>query len=233
GRAARRAAGRSTAARRRCAAALADRGDGLSLGRLRARSPTSACSDRTSGRVRPRHDDRVRPRAVRRGLRPTITDRRPLPTWQSNFADAAGHRFLSLAVERPTTIMYDTILVPTDGSTGAHAAAQHALALADAFDSRLQFLSVVNAANEDGLVGLDSIAERRTVLDEEAADALESLEALAAETDVAYETAIEHGTVHETILDIADRDADLVAMGTHGRTGLQRVLIGSVTERVG
>jgi nucleotide-binding universal stress UspA family protein len=129
--------------------------------------------------------------------------------------------------------MYDSILVPTDGSTGARAAAQHALALADAFDSRLQFLSVVNAANEDGLVGLDSISERRTVLDEEAADALETLEALATETDVSYETAIEHGTVHETILDIADRDADLVAMGTHGRTGLRRVLIGSVTERVG
>ena len=130
--------------------------------------------------------------------------------------------------------MYDTILVPTDGSTGATAAARHALALADAFDSRLHFLSVVNAENGGGLVGLDSLAERRTVLDEEATDALEALGELADEAGIPHETAIEEGTIHETILDYADaHGVDLVVMGTHGRTGLQRVLIGSVTERVG
>ncbi len=130
--------------------------------------------------------------------------------------------------------MYETILVPTDGSAGARGAARHGLALADAFGGRVRFLSVVDEANSSGLVDLDSLTDRKTVLDEEATDALDTLEALAAETDVPYETAVEHGTVHETILDdAAAHDVDLIAMGTHGRTGLQRVLIGSVTERVG
>jgi nucleotide-binding universal stress UspA family protein len=129
--------------------------------------------------------------------------------------------------------MYETILVPTDGSTGAKAAARHGLALADAFDGRVRFLSVVDESSS-GLVSLDSLADRTTVLDEEATDALDRLEALAAETAVPFETAVEHGTVHDTILDdAAEHGVDLIAMGTHGRTGLQRVLIGSVTERVG
>jgi nucleotide-binding universal stress UspA family protein len=129
--------------------------------------------------------------------------------------------------------MYGTILVPTDGSTGATAAARHGLALAAAFDSDVHFLSVVDESSS-GLISFDSLTDRTTVLDEEATDALDTLEALAAETAIPFETAVEYGRVHDTILEYATaHGVDLIAMGTHGRTGLQRVLIGSVTERVG
>ncbi|GAA0449622.1 universal stress protein [Halococcus dombrowskii] len=131
--------------------------------------------------------------------------------------------------------MYDTILVPTDGSEGAEAAARHALALANAFDSDLRFLSVVDdRSSSSGFTGLDSLAdEQRDVLDEGAAENLRSLEALATDAAIPFESTVEHGIPHRTILDHADEhDADLVAMGTHGRTGLQRVFVGSVTERV-
>ena len=46
-------------------------------------------------------------------------------------------------------------------------------------------------------------------------------------------TAVLGGTPHEVILDYADdHDVDLVVMGTHGRTGIDRYLLGSVTEKV-
>ena len=129
--------------------------------------------------------------------------------------------------------MYDTVLVPTDGSSGATAAARHGLALADAFGGRVRFLSVVDESSS-GIVDLGTLTNRKQVLDEEATEALDALEALAAETDVPFETAIERGTVHDTILEhAAAHGVDLIAMGTHGRTGLQRMFIGSVTERVG
>ena len=131
--------------------------------------------------------------------------------------------------------MYDTILVPTDGSAGAEAAARHALNLASLFDSEVRFLSVVDKRSYSGdLAGVDSlVADQREALVEGATNNLRPLEDLATETAVPFESSIEHGVPHESILEYADEhDVDMVAMGTHGRTGLQRVLIGSVTERV-
>jgi nucleotide-binding universal stress UspA family protein len=51
--------------------------------------------------------------------------------------------------------------------------------------------------------------------------------------DVQTRTEVRSGNPHETILDYTDEhDIDLVVMGTHGRTGLDRYLLGSVTEKV-
>lgn len=131
--------------------------------------------------------------------------------------------------------MYDTILVPTDGSSGAKAAARHALTFANAFDSQVRLLIVIDERSySSGLIDLDSTAsDQRDALEERAASNLRLLEELAAEASVPFEMALEHGIPYETILEYAtEHDVDLVSMGTHGRTGLQRVLIGSVTERV-
>ncbi|WP_049996154.1 universal stress protein [Halococcus sediminicola] len=131
--------------------------------------------------------------------------------------------------------MYDTILVPTDGSGGAEAAARHGLRLASAFDSEVRFLSVVDRRSYSGdLAGVDSLVDdQRDALVEGATNNLRPLEDLATETAVPFESSIEHGIPHKAIFEYADEhDIDMVVMGTHGRTGLQRVLIGSVTERV-
>ena len=55
----------------------------------------------------------------------------------------------------------------------------------------------------------------------------------AAERGVPAETAVERGVPHEAILEYAaENDADAIVMATHGRTGVERFLLGSVTERV-
>ncbi|WP_336037997.1 universal stress protein [Halobacterium yunchengense] len=114
--------------------------------------------------------------------------------------------------------MYDVILVPTDGSEHAARAAEHAALLADAFDAAVHVVSVVDDGSE----------ERRDAA-REAVDAVESLVADGARV----ETAILDGVPEDAILAYADdHGADLVAMGTHGRTGVDRYVAGSVTEAV-
>jgi nucleotide-binding universal stress UspA family protein len=131
--------------------------------------------------------------------------------------------------------MYDTILVPTDGSAGAEAAARHGVNLATAFESQVHFLSVVDERSYSGtIVDLDpEVQEQRDTYEQQATEAVQALEEIADELSVTHHTAVEHGIPYETILSYADEhDVDLISMGTHGRTGLDRLLLGSVTERV-
>jgi nucleotide-binding universal stress UspA family protein len=131
--------------------------------------------------------------------------------------------------------VYDRILVPTDGSEGAAAAARHAARLGRAFDGEVVVLSVVDErAFSADLADLDpAVGERRESGRRQAREAIDAIETLLAETSVSCRTAIEEGVPHEVIVEYAtDHDVDLISMGTHGRTGLDRVLIGSVAERV-
>jgi nucleotide-binding universal stress UspA family protein len=126
--------------------------------------------------------------------------------------------------------MYDAILVPTDGSEGATVAAEHASALASTFDAEVHVLSVVDErAYDPEIEGLG--ADLWEVFEERSRESVEAIEqATDAENCV---TAVEPGVPHRAILDYVDTEGiDLVSMGTHGRTGLDRLLMGSVTERV-
>jgi nucleotide-binding universal stress UspA family protein len=132
--------------------------------------------------------------------------------------------------------MYDRILVPTDGSQNAEAAARHARRLADELGSTAHILSVVDTgAYSDQLADFDDIVlERRTALEERAKDAVTAVEEIISGTsEIPYESVIEHGTPYETILNyVSENDIELTVMGSHGRGGLDRLLLGSVTERV-
>jgi len=126
--------------------------------------------------------------------------------------------------------MYDRILFPTDGSDGAAAALDHALELADTYDATINVLYVVNTTYLGG-----GAAEGTTV-----ESLRESGERVVAETverigdrGVDAESEVRTGDPYRGIVDYADEiGADLLVMGTHGRTGLDRYLLGSVTEKV-
>ncbi|ARS91125.1 universal stress protein [Natrarchaeobaculum aegyptiacum] len=120
--------------------------------------------------------------------------------------------------------MYQDVLVPTDGSDGTREPLSHGLAVADRFDATVHALSVV----PDGPFGADGEAAIET-----ANRAVERVDTEAQQAGLETVTAVERGVPHEEILAyVADNDVDMIVMGTQGRTGLDRVLLGSVAERV-
>ncbi|WP_129115881.1 universal stress protein [Halegenticoccus tardaugens] len=127
--------------------------------------------------------------------------------------------------------MYTEILLPTDGSPPADAALEHAFDLAKRYDARLHALFVVqNDVYTRFTADAGVIAN---ALDEEARATLDGIEATASENGIDVVTTVAEGRPYEEILAYADEAGiDLVVMGTHGRSGLDRYLIGSVTERV-
>jgi nucleotide-binding universal stress UspA family protein len=130
--------------------------------------------------------------------------------------------------------MFDRILLPTDGSEGAERAAGHARTYARTFGATVHVVSVVDVRQYSSTSDeLDDVGRKqRDRLREEAEDAVATAEDALGD-EVAVVTDILQGIPHESILDYAaDSDADLLVMGTHGRTGLQRLLVGSTTERV-
>lgn len=125
--------------------------------------------------------------------------------------------------------MYDTILIPTDGSPGSERAVEHAVELAETYGATLHALYVV----DDSQV---PVAAAEALDDELAARGKEAIDVIrtsTADSDVAFVSALRRGDPTEEILRYRDEiGADLVVMGTHGRTGIERHLLGSVTERV-
>jgi nucleotide-binding universal stress UspA family protein len=129
--------------------------------------------------------------------------------------------------------MYDDILVPTDGSDPAAASFEHALEIADRFDATVHALYVVEAeaiAHEAPELPLGRLRE---TLRDEGETALDGLASLASDRGVEVSRALVEGVAADAILDYAaETGVDLIVMGTHGRRGLDRFLVGSVTERV-
>ncbi|SDQ53113.1 universal stress protein [Natronobacterium texcoconense] len=121
--------------------------------------------------------------------------------------------------------MYDDVLIPTDGSDDTRRSIEHGLALAAQFDATVHALSVVP---EGPLGTLEN--ETATPAAQRAADHV-AFEARQRGVDVV--TAVEQGVPHEVILEYTDEHGiDAIVMGTQGRTGIDRVLVGSVTERI-
>lgn len=125
--------------------------------------------------------------------------------------------------------MYETIVVPTDGSSQSDAAVDHAVELARHHGSEIHVLYVADS-NRDSLTTQGG--EVVDALEQEGDQIVsEAVERADAGTDIAGDVLT--GDPVETILDYADSvDADLVVMGTAGRRGLDRYLLGSTTERV-
>jgi nucleotide-binding universal stress UspA family protein len=127
--------------------------------------------------------------------------------------------------------MYDDILVPTDGSAGMQSVVDHAVTLAEKHGATVHGLYVVDTASLTDVpmeASMDGVSQ---ALREEGNMALEQLERSAG--DVPVVTAVVEGSPSRDITEYAaENPCDLVVMGTHGRSGVDRLLLGSVAERV-
>lgn len=127
--------------------------------------------------------------------------------------------------------MIERILLPTDGSEAAENAVDKAYELAEKFDADLHALYVIETEALPAFTNLDT-EPMREAHKRRGEDLLAEIEANAPD-GVIVTKAIEEGHAESTIVEYAkDHDVDVITMGTHGRGGLGRVLIGSVTERV-
>ena len=126
--------------------------------------------------------------------------------------------------------MYDQILIPTDGSEGTRGAVEHVIDLATTYEAALHTIYVI-----DTNVGVDSsVPGTLDALEEVGENAIDEVIRQAEAAGVnTIERVVAQGPPHQAILDyVEEHDIDLVVMGTHGRTGLDRYLLGSVTEKV-
>ena len=129
--------------------------------------------------------------------------------------------------------MYDTVLFPTDGSETATEAAAHAIDLADRHDATLHVLYVVDHERVSRMapkLGTDHIKE---TLQQEGERTTSEIADQAAAAGLETTTSLREGAPADVITTYADSvEADAVVMGTNGRTGMDRLLLGRVAERV-
>lgn len=124
------------------------------------------------------------------------------------------------------------ILVATDFSECAEQALDYAVALAGKLDAKIHLLHVIvipaMAIPEVGIAVSSTLIESTARTQQTELDKRASRYAAAS-----LETVLRTGDARDVIIDVArEIDADLIVMGTHGRRGVRRALIGSIAESV-
>ncbi|WIV67824.1 universal stress protein [Natrialbaceae archaeon AArc-T1-2] len=123
--------------------------------------------------------------------------------------------------------MYRDVLVPTDGSDAAYQAVEHGIAIADGLDANVHALSVIPGS------GTSKRDQLRANPEKDAETAVKEVLEVADQEGVDATGTVRSGVAQEEILAYArEHDVDMIVMGTHGRTGLDHVLMGSVAEEV-
>jgi len=135
----------------------------------------------------------------------------------------------------PETITFDRLLLPTDGSEHSLAAAGPAAELASALGAAVHVVTAVAVDGPSDL--LDDEAARASLvadLEERAHSATaEAAERVAPDGSLPIATAVVRGHPHQALSTyVADEGIDLVVMGSRGRSGVSRRVLGSVTDRV-
>jgi nucleotide-binding universal stress UspA family protein len=132
--------------------------------------------------------------------------------------------------------MFKHILVPVDGSGTSLAAIDKAVGLAKSYGSTVTAIYVIDPYPFTG-VGADFAYGQDQYLSAARSEASTAIDAVAArltQAGIAVDTrVVEAHTVWRGILEAAEAvGADLLVMGSHGRRGLEKLVLGSVTQSV-
>jgi nucleotide-binding universal stress UspA family protein len=132
--------------------------------------------------------------------------------------------------------MYKTILVPLDGSERAEKILPHVETLAKHSGAKVILLRVIEAANNVPFLlkaTPDTWRNMVRVWNETAENYLSAQRDRLAEQGIEADFRVEYGPITATIITVAEEeDVDLIAMSSHGATGLSRVFYGSVASGV-
>ncbi|MCX7248886.1 MAG: universal stress protein [Burkholderiales bacterium] len=132
--------------------------------------------------------------------------------------------------------MFKNILVPVDGSATAQLAVEKAIGLAKAFGSRVTAIFVIDPYPFTG-VGTDFAygqAEYLSAATAEANAAIKVAKTVFEQAGVSVATSVieSHAAWRGVVEAAASLQADLIVMGSHGRSGLEKLVLGSVTQAV-
>lgn len=134
-----------------------------------------------------------------------------------------------LVVPRDTTLGWENILVATDGSKYSEPAVEEAVNNAKSYGGALKIVRAVNVT-EEFQVHAPGLVEK---LINEAKEGLEGIRNNARQAGVDTEIFVREGEPYKVIVKLAEQlNAGVIVMGSHGRTGLRRIFMGSVTARV-
>jgi hypothetical protein len=141
-----------------------------------------------------------------------------------------------LVVPRLAEIKYQKILVATDGSKYSISAATEAIGIAKRCGASLFVISVVPSETASPFDIVHSEMQHEMIAQKEFQDGeknINDLLVIARQEGVKAEGLVIEGRSYEAIVENArEKRVDLIVMGSHGRTGFERLLMGSVTERV-
>lgn len=134
--------------------------------------------------------------------------------------------------------MYQQILVPVDGSATSSRGLDEAIRLARLTGGRLRLLHVIDdlslylAIDPRAGFSLDLVGQLRDVANKQVARSRSIAQAQGVSAETVVRDRFE-GRVHDIVLAEADSwPADLIVMGSHGRRGFKRILLGSAAEHV-
>jgi nucleotide-binding universal stress UspA family protein len=128
--------------------------------------------------------------------------------------------------------MFETIVIPVDGSDHAERAAQRGFEIAEEHDSTVHLICVADTGPLDGVQLPGERASASDAITAQAESVVDGIETQAPGT-VPVTTAVPTGSANSQIVDYADSvDADLIVMGSRGHGGVERLVLGSVTEHV-
>jgi nucleotide-binding universal stress UspA family protein len=129
--------------------------------------------------------------------------------------------------------MYDTILVPTDGSRAAKDAARNAIRIAKRHGSTIHTLYAMDMGDAGYVATPSDIRETRQRLETKGLEFTREIEELVEAEGIECVGEVRSGIAPETIVEYADEiGADLIVMGKRGRSDPDKPAFGSITNRV-
>ena len=129
-------------------------------------------------------------------------------------------------------MMYKKILVPTDGSEFAKKAQKHALFLASVSGAEIIAVSVTENNFVNGLPLDDEVYQLNQILNERSEENLKEFDELN-EENIKITHVVREGSPARVILEVSEEEAvDLIVMGSSGKSGFDRFIMGSVADKV-